>query len=118
MTVAGWKRFRKGWQMRRTCFTFQLRPGREEEYERRHREVWPELLSVLSASGVRNYTLFRSGRTVIAYCECYPDATTAFGAVGASEVNARWSAWFEDTIEELTDADGQLHFAEEVWHLD
>ncbi|GIF74433.1 hypothetical protein Asi02nite_39510 [Asanoa siamensis] len=73
---------------------------------------------VLRASGVRNYTLFRHGRTVIAYCECEPDAPTAFGLAGASEVNARWSAWFEDVIEELTDSDGNLRYAAEVWHLD
>lgn len=104
--------------MRRVCFTFQLRPGREEEYVRRHREVWPDLIRVLRESGVRNYTLFRRGRTVIAYCECHPDAATALGAVAATEVNSRWSAWFSDVIEELTDADGQLFFADEVWHLD
>lgn len=104
--------------MQRTCFTFQVRPGREEEYERRHREVWPELLQALTGAGVRNYTLFRRGRTVIAYCECHPDTEAAFGAVGATEVNARWSAWFTDVIEELTDADGRLFFADEVWHLD
>jgi L-rhamnose mutarotase len=104
--------------MQRVCFTFRLRPGSEEEYERRHRDVWPDLLRVLSESGIRNYTLFRRGRTVIAYCECHPDATTALGAVGASEVNARWSTWFEDVIEELTGADGQLFVADEVWHRD
>lgn len=104
--------------MERTCFTFQLRAGAEEEYERRHREVWPDLLRVLSESGVRNYTLFRRGRTIVAYCECHPDAATAFGAVGASEVNSRWSAWFADVIEELTDENGQLFYAKEVWHLD
>ena len=55
---------------------------------------------------------------MIAYCECEPDAATAFGKVGATEVNQRWSAWFEDVIEHLTDADGELFRAAEVWHLD
>jgi L-rhamnose mutarotase len=54
----------------------------------------------------------------VAYAECHPDAETAFGKVGATEVNARWSAWFTDVIEELTDADGRLFTADEVWHLD
>jgi L-rhamnose mutarotase len=55
---------------------------------------------------------------VIAYCECHPDVQTAFGRIGATDVNARWSAWFEDVIEDLTDPDGALFSADEVWHLD
>jgi L-rhamnose mutarotase len=104
--------------MERFCFTFRLREGMEEEYGRRHDEIWPELVEALRNADVRNYTLFRRGRDVVAYAECHPDAETAFGKVGATEVNARWSAWFADVIEELTDADGRLFTADEVWHLD
>lgn len=104
--------------MERFCFTFRLKAGREAEYQRRHDEIWPELVEAISAAGVRNYSLFRRGRTVIAYCECHPDAATAFGKVGATDVNARWSASFEDIIEALTGPDGELCTADEVWHLD
>lgn len=104
--------------MERHCFTFQLKPGQEDEYRRRHDAIWPELVDALRAAGVANYTLFRRDRQVIAYCECEPDAATAFAAVGATDVNARWSAWFEDVIEQLADADGTPFTADEVWHLD
>ncbi len=103
--------------MERFCFTFQLRPGAEAEYQRRHDDIWPELVAALQDAGVVNYTLFRRDLQVIAYCECEPDAATAFGKVGATEVNQRWSAWFEDVIEHLTDADGELFRAAAVWHL-
>jgi len=104
--------------MERYCFTFRLRPGMEDEYRRRHDEIWPELVEALRDAGVRNYTLFRRERQVIAYCECHPDAATAFGKVGATDVNRRWSAYFEDTIEALADDEGNLFVAGEVWHLD
>lgn len=104
--------------MERYCFTFQLRPGQEEEYRRRHDSIWPELVTALKDSGIANYTLFRRDRTVIAYCECEPDAATAFGRVGATDVNRRWSEWFDDVIEDMSDPDGNLFAAEEVWHLD
>ena len=104
--------------MERYCFTFELKPGQEAEYKRRHDEIWPELVAVLEESGVSNYTLFRRGTTVIAYCECEPDAATAFGKVGETEVNARWSEWFEDVLEALADEDGNPFSAEEVWHLE
>ena len=46
------------------------------------------------------------------------DVATAFGKIGSYEVNTRWSEWFEDVIEELTDEHGQMFFAPEVWHQD
>lgn len=104
--------------MQRFCFTFLLKPGQEDEYERRHGDAWPELVAAIKEAGISNYTLFRRGRRVIAYCECRPDAATAFGAVGATEVNQRWARWFEDVIETLTDDGGSLLAADEVWHLD
>ena len=104
--------------MERACFTFEIHPGAEEEYKRRHDEIWPELLAALKGAGINNYTLFRRGTQIMAYCECEPDAATAFATVGATEVNQRWAQWFEDVIVDLTDEHGELRWAEEVWHLD
>jgi L-rhamnose mutarotase len=104
--------------MERACFSFELRPGMAEEYRRRHAEIWPELVAALTASGFANYTLFRRGNTVHAYVECHPDRATAFAAMGATEVNRRWQEWFTDVIARITDEDGELFWADEVWHLD
>jgi L-rhamnose mutarotase len=104
--------------MQRTCFTFELVQGREQEYERRHQQIWPEMVEALRANGISNYSIFRRGTTVVAYAECEPDHDTAFGAMGATQVNQRWSDWFAELIAELTDANGQLSRLDEVWHLD
>lgn len=104
--------------MQRYCFTFTLEPGQEAEYQRRHDEIWPEMVEALRESGVSNYTLFRRGTTVIAYCECEPSPEVAFGRMGETEVNARWQVWFEDVIDSIADADGRLFEAAEVWHMD
>lgn len=104
--------------MERLCFTFTIRPGTEDEYERRHGEIWPELVEAITASGLRNYSLFRRGLQVIAYAECHPDVAGAFAELGGHEVNARWSEWFVSIIEEMTDEEGNVFRADEVWHLD
>ena len=104
--------------MERICFTFEIYPGKEAEYKRRHDEIWPELVTAIRDAGIKNYNLFRSGTQIIAYAECHPDVATAFGKVGATEVNARWARWFEDVIVKLADDQGNLFRAEEVWHLD
>jgi L-rhamnose mutarotase len=102
----------------RACFTFEIYPGQEGEYQRRHDEIWPEMVTDIQAAGLRNYTLFRRGTHVVGYVECHPDIATAFAMMGESEANARWATWFEDVIEDLTDENGELRFHTEVWHLD
>jgi L-rhamnose mutarotase len=104
--------------MERACFTFELRPGAEREYHRRHDEIWPEMVDALKASGFSNYTLFRRGTTVFAYVECHPDRATAFAAMAGTEVDKRWQDWFTDVIARITDDDGEPFWAGEVWHLD
>jgi L-rhamnose mutarotase len=100
------------------CFTFEIRPGTEAEYKKRHDEIWPDLLDAIKDAGIENYSLFRRGTQIIGYAECHPDVAAAFAKLGATDVNARWSKSFEDVIVSLTDEQGQLYRLEEVWHLD
>src|SRR5436190_4168640 len=103
--------------MERLCFTFEIRPGTEDEYKRRHDEIWPELVEAIKDAGFANYSLFRRGTKIVAYAECEPDGATAFAKLAPTEVNGRWAKWFEDVIVSLTDENGQLYLLEEVWHL-
>lgn len=104
--------------MERLCFTFEIYEGQEAEYKRRHDEIWPELVEVIQQSGLKNYSLFRRGTTIVAYVEAHPDAATAMAHVAASEYNTRWSEWFTDVIVSLVGEDGELQVLQEVWHLD
>jgi L-rhamnose mutarotase len=102
----------------RICFKFEIYPGQEAEYKRRHDEIWPELVEAIKECGIGNYSLFRRGQEIIAYAECEPDVDTAFGKLSGYEVNARWATWFEDVIVKLADESGNLFRADEVWHVD
>ena len=104
--------------MERLLFAMKLKEGREEEYEQRHEEVWPELLGDLWSAGWRNYSLFRRGSEVFGYAECHPDVASAMKGMNASAANARWATWFTEVIEVLTDETGELRRATEVWHMD
>ncbi|WP_260856240.1 L-rhamnose mutarotase [Microbacterium sp. BH-3-3-3] len=46
-----------------------LRESAIEEYERHHREVWPEVLAAISAAGIRNYSIYRYGTLLFSYWE-------------------------------------------------
>jgi len=39
------------------AFTMQLNPGMAAEYKRRHDAIWPELVALLRASGISDYSI-------------------------------------------------------------
>lgn len=104
--------------MERVCFTFDIYEGKEEEYKRRHDEIWPELVHDIKAAGFKNYSLFRRGTTVVGYFEVDPDAATAAKIMASSEASARWAKVFNEIIVNLNDGYGNLMSMAEVWHLD
>jgi hypothetical protein len=44
--------------MIRKALVMSVNAGQEQEYERRHRPIWPELEATLLAHGVTNYSIF------------------------------------------------------------
>jgi L-rhamnose mutarotase len=46
--------------MQRIACMMRIRPGTEEEYQRRHQQVSPEMLDALRAAGCHNYSIFYS----------------------------------------------------------
>jgi L-rhamnose mutarotase len=105
--------------MRRVCFLLKVRPGRLEEYRRRHAAVWPEMLAALRETGWHNYSLFlRPDGLLVGYFET-GDLDAALAAMAATDVNRRWQAEMAPFFEGL---DGQpdegIIPLEEVFHLD
>jgi L-rhamnose mutarotase len=104
--------------MERLCYVFELAPGQEDEYLRRHERVWPEVIDAIKEAGFSNYSLFRRGREVYAYAECEPTVDAAMAKLEAMDVNRRWSEYIRAVMTRSVDEEGRLFTAEEIWHLD
>ena len=104
--------------MERLCHIFRIAPGTEAEFTRRHVEIWPEMVDAMREAGIRNYSLFRRDLEVIGYSECHPDVATAFARFAELGVGARWAAFMEGIVVDLTDENGELYRYDEDWHLD
>ncbi len=104
--------------MERALFYLRIFPGTEPEYDRRHANIWPELVEEIRASGIHNMSGFRRGTDVWYYCECEPDAKTAFGIHGPKPANGRWNDYFQTVIAQITDDAGGLLWYDEVFHTD
>ena len=58
--------------VRRFGKLIRLRPEHRAEYLRLHAEVWPEVLAVITACRLRNYSIFLEGDLLFSYAEYGP----------------------------------------------
>lgn len=80
------------------AWVLKIRPGYEEEYKKRHDEIWPEMTQALQQSGIRNYNIFKYGLTLFGYFETDDfEATASF--LATNETNKRWAEYMKPIME-------------------
>jgi L-rhamnose mutarotase len=89
--------------IRHRVFMTRLEPGAEEEYKRRHDEIWPEMLDLLRAAGIRNYTIWSDGLDVFGYYECEKGIEFAEKTQAGSPVVDRWNEYMADVLDLVMD---------------
>lgn len=88
----------------RRLFILKLQEGKEDEYIRRHRDIWPEMLNMLRKAGIRNYSIWLFDNKVFGYYESDDlAATEAYKA--CNPVQARWTDYMKDIVSPI-DSDG------------
>ena len=104
--------------MERVGLVWRARPGKAEEYDRRHAEVWKELEDVMRDAGVDTYVIYRWGDVLFAHLEV-ADYRRLIDRYNVNPVAARWEAEFAELIE-TPNADPETGWPEqlrEVWSL-
>ena len=74
----------------RKAFVMQLHAGQQEEYKRRHDDIWPDLSALLRSHGVHNYSIFLHPEThqLFAYAEVESEAR--WQAIAQSPICQKW----------------------------
>ena len=85
--------------MERYAWKAILKDGKKEEYIRRHKEIWQELVSVLKQAGIENYSIWLVGNELFGYYECKYGIEFASKTQRESSVVARWNAFMNDVME-------------------
>jgi len=104
--------------MARYAWVLGVRPGYEEEYKRRHDDIWPEMVEALRSAGISNYSIFRHGLTVFGYFET-DDLKKTQARLANSETNRRWSEWMDPIMK--VDIDPTIDFPYLLplqWHME
>ena len=85
--------------MKRNAFKMFLKPGYEAEYEKRHREIWPELKQLLKESGVFDYSIFWDRNTNILFAIQKTDGDASSQDLGENPVVQKWWDYMADIME-------------------
>ncbi len=85
---------------RRYAFLLRLRPGAESAYDEAHRNVWPEMLSLLKRAGISEYSIYRRGLLLVLVLRC-ADFDAAWDQIENDPVNRRWQAAMAPLFDEM-----------------
>lgn len=104
--------------MIRKAFVLSVNAGSEQEYERRHRPIWPELEKTLKAHGVHNYSIFLlpETRQLFGYVEIEDEAR--WEAIAKTDVCQRWWKHMADVMPSNADNSPVASDLREVFHID
>jgi L-rhamnose 1-epimerase len=104
--------------MKRESFKMFLKPGFENEYEKRHNAIWPELKELLSKAGVSNYSTFWDKETNVLYAYQETDGDGSSQDLGGTEIVKKWWAYMADVMETNSDNSPISVPLKEVFHMD
>ena len=89
--------------MYRIAFKMQLYKGFEEEYKKRHDEIWPELQSLLKEAGISDYSIFLDETTNSLFAVMKAEDRGKVNDLPSSLVMQKWWKYMEDIMESNPD---------------
>lgn len=84
-------------EVQRVAWKARIKPGSEDEYKKRHDEIWPEMTALLNQAGIHNYTVWLAGLDLFGYYEC-DDLEKAEKVQADSPVVDRWNEYMKDIL--------------------
>ena len=105
--------------MERLAWKGRIKPECKLEYQKRHDEIWPEMVEVLKNAGICNYTIFANGDELFGYYECEKGVAYAEKVQAESPVVLRWNEYMKDILElEMDPETGAQPKLTEVFRLE
>ncbi len=103
--------------MEKYAFKMRLHPGCEEEYRKRHDEIWPELVTLLKDAGVSDYSIHLDEETHTLFGVLWRDAGHKMDDLPGSEIMQRWWAHMADIMETRPDNEPVATPLKLVFHM-
>jgi len=105
--------------MERYAWKAVIKPGMQQEYIRRHDEIWPEMSEVLRRAGIKNYSIWLNGDEVFGYYECVYSSAFAADIQASSPVVDKWNDYMKDVmVMEMDPSTGAQPLMKQVFYFD
>ncbi len=104
--------------MIRKASIMKLYEGYENEYKKRHDEIWPEMVEMLKKYGAKNYSIFLDKKTnnLFAYVEI--EDSELWDKTAETKICKEWWKYMKDIMYSNSDNSPVSEEIMEVFHLD
>lgn len=107
-----------GYNMERIAFVMQLKSGCEQEYKKRHDEIWPELVSELKQAGIEDYSIFLHADTMQLFGVLKRTKNHKMAMLPLTPIMQKWWAFMGDIMEHNDDNSPVATDLKEVFYLE
>lgn len=104
--------------MEKHAFVMTLIPGNEAEYEKRHDEIWPELVVALKDAGVSDYSIFLEEQSSKLFAVLQRSHDHKMKQLPLEPIVKKWWAYMADIMETHEDNEPVAVPLKRVFHLD
>lgn len=85
--------------MHRIAVKMKLLNGFEDEYQKRHDQIWPELKLLLKQNGINDYSIFLDPETNTLFAVLKVEDTHLLDKLAAEQIMQRWWTHMKDIME-------------------
>ncbi|MEL6100840.1 MAG: L-rhamnose mutarotase [Pseudomonadota bacterium] len=89
--------------MEKYAFKMRLNPGCRDEYQKRHDEIWPELVTLLKEVGVSDYSIHLDDETNILFGVLWRKDDHRMDALPDHPIMQKWWGHMADIMETKPD---------------
>ncbi len=95
----------------------KLKPGFEEEYKKRHDQIWPELAKELKNAGVYDYSIFLDEETLTLFAVQKLADSNSAEVLPQTKIVRKWWDYMSDIMEVNADNSPVVTDLKEVFYL-
>jgi L-rhamnose mutarotase len=104
--------------MEKIAFRMFLHPGCVAEYKKRHDEIWPELVALLKAAGVSDYSIYLDEEHHVLFAVLRRESSHSMHSLPQHPVMQRWWAYMGDLMRANPDGSPVAESLPCMFHLD
>ena len=100
------------------AFKMKLYPGKAAEYEKRHNELWPEMIEMIHEYGGKNYSIFLDEETNVLYGYIELEDEQKWSESANTAICRKWWDFMADIMETNPDNSPVSKDLKMVFHLE